>query len=202
MEPSFEQPVSDSRQNTRGLIRDFSAALEQQMFFWGRDVIHRDGNLLLRHGFERLPSKDLNGCSRYRVEFRGNLVELHGACAGHYSRKEESYLFIRNRRRSFLYQAAEPPTPGRYAEGQIFTDPPHQLFEASCRFLEWWLTYESWLQSVTEIGYRDHCHQLFRKLPKSRLWLPPDQALLWLREYARKGPHALPRARDWQHIYP
>lgn len=31
------------------LMRDFTDALAQQMYFWGRDVIHPSGNLLVAH---------------------------------------------------------------------------------------------------------------------------------------------------------
>lgn len=42
-----------------GLLRDLTAGLTQQMFFWGKDVVHPDGNLLVRQGFAKSPSAGL-----------------------------------------------------------------------------------------------------------------------------------------------
>jgi hypothetical protein len=45
------------------LFRDLAAGLFQQMFFWGKDVVHPAGNLFLRTGFEKRPSTGLTGTS-------------------------------------------------------------------------------------------------------------------------------------------
>ena len=65
-----------------GLLRDLTAGLKQQMFFWGRDVVHPDGNLLVRQGFSKSPSAGLQGTSCYGLDWQGGRIELHGACAG------------------------------------------------------------------------------------------------------------------------
>lgn len=181
----------------RGLVRDFTAALGQQMYFWGRDVIHPTGNLLCHYGFERRASEGLDGTSCYRMEFDGDRIELHGACVGRYSREGEGFLFVRNRRSCFLYRDSEPPAPGLYANELLRSGTAAETFAASQRFLDWWLDYEKWIASVTKPGYRDRCHQLFAKLPKSKPWLTPGQANLWLRAYAT-DPGKLRRAREWK----
>jgi len=38
----------------RSLVRDACGCLHQQMFFWGCDARHPDGNLLIRHGLTRI----------------------------------------------------------------------------------------------------------------------------------------------------
>lgn len=182
----------------RGLLHDFTDALGQQMFFWGRDVIHPDGNLLKERGFDRRASEGLDGTSCYRLDHEGDTIELHGACVGRYSETTDGFLFIRNRRRCFLYFQGEPPAPGIYAEEHLRPGPVVDLFIASRRFLDWWLEYENWIAEVAGPGYRAACYRAFRKLPKSRPWLPPELALDWLRAYASEEPDSLRRAREWK----
>ena len=184
----------------RALIRDYTAALGQQMYFWGRDVLHPTGNLLCRHGFERLPSEGLKGTSCYQIYLAdGDLVELHGACAGRYPRATGSadaagLLFIRSRAKVFLYSGQQPPVPGRYDEESLRGGSAMEVYEASCRFLDWWLEYEQWVADTVGNRYRDTCYRNFRKLPASAPWLPPTQALAWLRAY-RQSPTNVDRAR-------
>jgi len=183
----------------RALIRDCTAALGQQMYFWGRDVRHPDGNLLVAAGFSRRPSEGLTGTSCYRLTLPdGDLVELHGACVGRYrgSGGEEGFLYVRGRQRAFLYTGAEPPVPGRYPGAMLRFGTAGEMYRASCRFLDWWLAYEDWVAAVGGTGYRDDCFRAYRKLPASNPWLPPDRALAWLRAF-RENPLRAGRARDW-----
>jgi hypothetical protein len=191
-----KQTSSHSPGVLRGLTRDFTTALGQQMFFWGRDVIHPRGNLLCEHGFDRRPSTGLEGTSCYRKEIDGGEIELHGACVGWYpnSRETAGFLFIRNRRRCFCYTGGEPPAPGVYQSDHLHPGPAADLFALSQQFLEWWLAYEDWISTVTGTGYRDACYRAFRKLPKSDPWLPPDEGIDWLRTYHHE-PGSLKRAR-------
>jgi hypothetical protein len=164
------------------LLRDYTDALAQQMFYWGRDVIHPSGNLLVAHGFDRRKSEGLEGTSCYRKELNEGYIELHGACAGWYpdDTEEPGFLYIRTRRRCFLYDGVEPPAPGFYNEELLRTTPGADLLERSQRFLAWWLDYERWLAGVTGADYRTACYRTFAKLPKSTPWLPPEAGLDWL----------------------
>lgn len=169
------------------LMRDFTDALAQQMYFWGRDVIHPSGNLLVAHGFERRKSEGLEGTSCYRKALDGGYIELHGACAGWYPDDAEApgFLYIRTRRRLYLYDGDEPPAPGFYSDDLLRRTPGEDLIERSQRFLAWWLGYERWIAEVTGPGYRTACYRAFAKLPKSTPWLPPAAGLDWLRRYQR-----------------
>jgi hypothetical protein len=129
----------------------------------------------------------------------GDLVELHGACAGRYPRSPGSadapgVLFIRSRAKVFLYSGQEPPVPGRYDETLLCGGSAREVYAASCRFLDWWLEYERWIADTVGNRYRDTCHRNFSKLPASVPWLPPSQALAWLRAY-RQSPATVGRAR-------
>ncbi len=178
------------------LLRDFTDALAQQMFYWGRDVIHPQGNLLVAHGFDRRPSQGLKGTSCYRKTLDAGFVELHGACVGWYpgAPDETAFLYIRNRRRCYLYSGPEPPTPGHYREERLRTEPSAQRLALSHHFLDWWLAYEEWIATTAGPSYREACHHTSRQLPKARPWLPPDTGLAWLRAY-RKEPESAGRAR-------
>jgi hypothetical protein len=167
------------------LLRDFTDALAQQMFYWGRDVIHPDGNLLVAHGFERRSSPGLQGTSCYRMPLAEGYIELHGACAGWYPDRlgSPAFLYIRNRHRCYLYDGLAPPAPGSYTAGLLRSSPACQRLKLSRRFLAWWLDYEDWISTTSSPRYRHACHSAFAKLPKSRPWLPPDQDLRWLRSY-------------------
>lgn len=167
------------------LLRDFTDALTQQMYFWGRDVIHPSGNLLVAHGFDRRKSEGLEGTSCYRKALEEGYIELHGACAGWYSGESgvPGFLYIRTRRRCYLYEGEEPPVPGFYSDHLLRTDPGTGLVERSRRFLAWWLDYERWITEVTGPGYRTACYRTFAKLPKSAPWLPPAAGIDWLRRY-------------------
>lgn len=200
MKPANPEPISGgcaSPPRMRGLLRDFTAALGQQMFFWGRDVISPKGNLLCEFGFDRRPSAGLDGTSCYSLEYDGDVIELHGACVGRYSENGDGFLFVRNLRKFFLYPGEQPPHPGFYAEDHLRSGSPTEMYHASCRFLDWWLDYETWIAGTTPSGYRGTCFRHFRKLPKSKEWLPPEQGFQWLREF-RDNPFTLRRSREWK----
>lgn len=183
----------------RALIRDFTDLLGQQMYFWGRDVVHPRGNLLCEHGFERRKSEGLEGTSCYRKPLDGGaFVELHGACAGHYDSVRNSganFLYVRSRKRCFLYTESNPPAPGFYAPETLNQGPALELYFRSLRFLDWWLTYEKWIESKTAPDWREACYEAFASLPASRPSLPPREAVLWLAQY-RSNPARINRVRE------
>lgn len=184
----------------RGLIRDFTAGLNQQMYFWGRDVLYSDGNLLTEHGFARLPSNGLKGTSCYRMQLEdGDCIELHGACVGRYpgaQSQSPGFLFVRARHRIFLYSGSEPPAPGRYVPEQLRPGSALEMYAICCQFLDWWLDYEEWITTRVSLGFRDACFWTFQHLPASSPWLPPADALAWLRAF-RESPATVGRARNW-----
>ena len=182
----------------RALLGDFSAALGQQMFFWGRDVL-TDGNLLIRYGFKKLPSPGLQGTSCYRKRWDCGCLELHGACAGWYPRDVEhappGFLYVRTLARCAAHHESEPVIPGEH--GCFSIDPETRAtMAASQRFASWLVDYEGWVQRRKGQSYRNMCREMLARLPKGRPWLPPLMALRWVRLFAEQGASA-PRARDF-----
>lgn len=180
----------------RVLLRDFSDALRQQMFFWGRDVL-TGGNLLLRHGFEKRESPGLKGTSCYFQRHEDGLIELHGACAGWYpdaGSARPGLLYVRARGRCTTHHLHEPVVPGVY-------DPAAQesrtaeVMEAARIFAAWLVEYEAWVVKMEGAAYREGCWRMLARLPKGRPWLPAHEAARWLREFSLRGA-GTPRSRQ------
>ena len=186
-----------SKQTSLGFLNDLSNALGQQLFFWGCDVVHSRGNLLCEFGLERYKPEGIKGSSCYRTTYKQDIIELHGLCVGRYSKHRPSFFYTRQYRRCWVYDTCTPPLPGKYNEERINKKNINAIETASRCFLEWWLEYETWIAKTTNPDYRQKCYQSFRKLPKSKPWLPPRDALSWLRMY-RNEPNTVPRAKMWK----
>lgn len=173
----------------RVLLSDLKAALLQQMFFWGRDVL-TDDNLLLTYGFLKLPSFGLKGTSCYRLDYRDGVVELHGACAGWYPSENDpqpGFLFVRTTGRCISHYLHDPVIPGRYDQ-QVLMHNTAATMSAARVFAAWVADYEDWIKESQGSEYRKECRHMLGKLPKGRPWLPAEQATHWLRAFAQKGP--------------
>lgn len=185
---------------TRGHLNDLTAALGQQMFFWGRDVLAREGNLLVKFGFSRTESPGLKGTSCYRKAWREGYIELHGACAGWYPTDPTSapgFLFIRTDRRCYAHHETAAVIPGRYDHEKLSSGNLQTLSQSARVFAAWLADYERWVLSVMGYEYREQCFEMYSKLPRSSVWLRPSWALRWL-QLCAEGDTSLPRARQWR----
>lgn len=176
-----------------GLLRDFTNGLGQEMYFLGKDVIHPSGNLLLEAGFTKTPSLGLQGTSCYGCDFQEGRIELHGACAGWYS-DSGGFVYIRPRKKCFEWLCADKPVPGQWAPNLLNSVGPARLFELCIPFLDWWISYETWINESLGPKYRMDCHREFRRLPKSKPWLEPSPAYSWLNSL-RSDPSQTKRAK-------
>lgn len=162
-------------------MRDVTAGLKQEMFFLGRDVTHPSGNLLVRAGFERRPSGGLQGTSCYGLPWQDGRIELHGACAGWYPADGgPGFVYIRPLGRCIPWIGGKPPIPGEWIAGTGRSTDPSALRAAGLPFFSWWLSWEEQIMRSWGLDYRTSCYRHFRKLPKSRAWLPPQAAIDWL----------------------
>ncbi|MFM7376157.1 MAG: hypothetical protein ACKO39_13555 [Chthoniobacterales bacterium] len=166
----------------RGLIRDLTDGLAQQMYLWGRDVRHPDGNALVRAGLQRIAriDNDGEGTSLYRIERDGGWIELHGFCAGwrpHDSNKD-GMLYIRRCQRIFI--ASGQMTPGRYDMSRLRSGSVEELGAVCNPFLRWWVEYEQWAAQELGAAWRTECWRDYLKLRRARPWLTPVQAVDWL----------------------
>lgn len=181
----------------RGLLNDFTRALGQQMFYWGRDVL-TGRNLLLEAGFEKRVSIGLQGTSCYRLPWRGGFIELHGACAGWYAPADggeaPGFLFIRTDRRCYAHDETLAVVPGRYDYATLRSSSLAEVMEGARFFARWLTGYEQWVVQRRGAAYRQECQQLFAKLEASREWLEPEKGRQWLRAFG-EGEVGLGRAR-------
>ncbi len=175
------------------LYRDLAAGLQQQMFFWGKDAEHAEGNLFIRTGFEKRPSEGLTGTSCYRLSWGDGAIELHGSHAG-WLGKEGGMVYIRPFQRCVRWFDIAPPVPGKYSRSLYSSGSGEELHRLSRPFLDWWLAHERKVSEMTSPGYRALCHRLFKKLPRGRTWLRPEAATRWVAGL-RDSPEDLPRAR-------
>ena len=183
--------------NSIGLLNDVSNALGQQLFFWGCDVKYTHGNLLCAFGLERYKHKGVQGSSCYRTLYKNDIIELHSLCVGRYSQHVPSFYYTRQYRRCWVYEDSKPPIPGNCDEEKLNKKAFHKIEMASRNFLEWWLVYESWIQKTTSPEYRTKCYRAYRKLPGTKIWLQPSDALSWLHMYM-DSPNSVPRAKNWK----
>ena len=188
----------DSR--LRGLIRDLTDGLAQQMYLWGRDVRHPDGNALVRTGLQRIAriGNDGEGTSLYRIERDGGWIELHGFCAGWrpHDPQANGILYIRRCHRIFLAQGSM--TPGRYDMSRLRSGTVEELATAYNPFLRWWADYEQWAAQELGAAWRQECWRDYVKLRRVRSWLTPPQAVNWLLHFL-ENPSTQQRPREILH---
>ena len=188
---------SQARARLGGLCSDLAGGLRQQMVFWGRDVMHERGNLLIAQGFAKAKSAGLQNSSCYRLPWEGGWVELHGACAGWFPENGgEGFLFIRPAGRCHVWRGGSAPVPGEWPAALLDGTAHGRVLEVAVPFLDWWLQSEGWIEELLGISYREACHRHLKRLPKGSPWLPPVAAMNWVR-MLRSGGEAVPRARRW-----
>lgn len=194
---SHLQVPSVAASRRRSLVRDVCGCLQQQMFFWGCDAGHRDGNLLVRFGLTRIARRESGGegSSRYRMDWRDGTVELHSFCAGWYPRFGDGVVFIRSRERLFSFSGAEPLTPGFYEEERQRASTADAMLHNCRPLVEWVAEYEFWVQTNTAKDYRHKCWMRLLSRKGGKPWLPPEEAAQW-REYFVTDPGSTPRARE------
>ncbi len=176
--------------------RDLAQGLQQQMFFWGQDVLRPTGNFLKEQGFQRSPSKGLQGTSCYRLAWQSGHIELYGACAGWHG-PEGGFTFIRPRRHCYLWQSGEEtPLPGAWQKGLLKSATKTELHAASLPFLDWVIEYEEAVLARFGHAYRRENFHKYRKVPKAKQWVEPSAALQWFK-CLRHSPSNLQRPKHY-----
>ena len=175
-------------------FRDLAEGLQQQMFFWGQDVIHPRGNQLVKNNFQRLPSKGLKGTSCYRREWQDGHLELYGSCAGWYG-PDGGFAFIRPRKRIAIWIGKTTPTPGLWQPEFIKKRvKKEELYAYSLPFLDWLIDYEKDIANRLGNEYRKENYYRYDQVPKATSWLPPEAALRWFTLF-RQTPNEIVRPK-------
>lgn len=169
MQPPRHSHTGDLGKAARGLA--------QQMVWWGCDVRHPSGNMLVRYGMGRTPSPGLTGTSCYQMGWEGGWIELHGAAASWTSGdSRDGMVFTRDRGRIALWNGERPPVPGlEYGhQGSV-----SERWEAALPMLRWIAGYEKWIDGQLGPQWRQACRRHIRRLPRGKPWLAPKEALDW-----------------------
>lgn len=166
------------------ILRDLSAALVQQMFYWGMDAAHPGGNVFQKRGFRKSPSLGLKGTSCYSLPWQGGEIFLHGACVGWFPEgKKGGFLFIRRTGKCHIWMGTELPVPGEWPLASLAPVSVKEHATAITTFLSWLLEHEENVRREMGEAYRAACHRKYRSLPKSRQWLAPADGEAWLRMF-------------------
>lgn len=176
-------------------FRDLAEGLQQQMYFWGQDVMLSEGNFLVNQGFERSPSTGIKGTSRYRLAWQNGHIELYGACAGWYG-QGAGFTFIRPKRKCVIWRSEHiTPIPGDWQEDLIYKSASRQeLYQASLPLLDWLLHYEKSVLTRFGNNYRMMNYKHYQKVPNAKAWIEPSLALHWFQLF-REHPEQLVRPR-------
>lgn len=176
-------------------FRDLAEGLQQQMFFWGQDVIHPRGNQLVQNNFQRLPSKGLKGTSCYRREWQDGHLELYGSCAGWYG-PDGGFTFIRPRKRIAIWTGKTTPTPGLWQPEFIKRRiKKEELYASALPFLDWLIDYEETILNRCGKEYREENYYRYDQVPKATSWLHPEAALRWFTLF-RQRPNEIVRPKN------
>jgi hypothetical protein len=145
------------------VVETGTTLLNQQIWCWGCDVKHPEGNLMLRCGFERRrPPRGIMGCSQYQLKMkRHRMIRLWG-WGVLYCREGEG-LFIQ--RYLFMPQTVNAAGLAQriWMPQQIAPRMPRDSTEraaASSRLAElcdWIDGYERWVRKACGLHYRIDC---------------------------------------------
>lgn len=142
------------------LQRDLSEGLQQQMFFWGQDILRPTGNFLIEQGFSRIATEASKVTSCYRLDWQNGHIELYGACAGWYG-PDQGFTYIRPRRRCYIWNSREEtPAPDHWEKDYLQLGSTSELQANALPFLDWLITYEQAVLGRFGHSYRQ---ELFRK---------------------------------------
>ncbi len=203
IEPGFANlPSRYPSSRGRSLLRDVEQALGQQMYFWGCDADHPQGNLLVRSGMERIARmKQLGeGSSQYRCHWQDGVIELHSFCVGWYPSTPEQVgsIYIRRNGRLSACIGGHPMTPGKYEDERFCHKSTDALCSSIRPLISWLSQYEVRVIRIAGQAYRENCWKNYLKLPAARGWLPPEMALRWYKSYL-SSPDRTPRSKAILH---
>jgi hypothetical protein len=177
-------------------FRDLADGMRQQMYFWGQDVIHSTGNLFERRGFRNRTSAGLKGTSCYSLDWQNGVIELHGSHAGWFG-LDAGFLFVRPLGRCLRWHDSMIPIPGQWSAEKFDSRADASLHALAIPFLDWWLDHEHMVERLAGPSYRQDCYRSFGKLPQTRPWLAPQDAIRWVTGL-RHTPSTLPRAKNFR----
>lgn len=155
--------------------------LDQQMWFFGRDIQHPDGNLLLRFGFAReRPPVEVSGTSRYAIITPTGSLTLWGWGALWRDREPFALLLRRHGPGPRLVAATNAPdqvwahtalTNARAAA----SDEVGRVGTLLADFADWVHGYERWVRATCGESWRVECAELRPRHVRRKQVVAPAQ---------------------------
>ena len=175
------------------LLKDCAKGFYQQMYFLGKDVINPRGNQLQNYSFKKSPSKGLKGTSCYTHKNHSRTIELYGSCAALYT-SSEPVVFLRKRCRFYHWVPDQKLVAGQWTQADIKPVASSVMLASLTPLLEWWVTYEMWIENCLGKRYREQCFTEWSKVQGKAVWLPPTEARDWVMQFLQeKGKHVRPK---------
>ncbi|MFV0444258.1 MAG: hypothetical protein ACK5Q5_11875 [Planctomycetaceae bacterium] len=147
-------------------VRRFAERLfSQQLWFWGRDIVHPAGNLLLEYGFtrHRPPGGRRDGSTCYRLDVDGRHIALWGFGA-FYGERRLGGLYVNRHRFMPRWGMVESLALGVHSPDDLPSlDRPRSLkhwkqAHRLCRRLMVWMAdYETWIRRRLGSEFRERC---------------------------------------------
>lgn len=145
----------------------------RQMWAWGQDIRHPEGNLLVRYGFQRQRQEQarLGGASEYSLETsQQHVIKLWSFGVSLYAPEQGSGILLK--RHSFRPALlSELPTEilGRPAQLPPYrkaknSSEAQQMYAFLTRLLDGFSVYEAWVQNLYGMAYRtDILHRHWKR---------------------------------------
>lgn len=150
--------------------------LDQQLWCWGRDVLHPSGNLLVERGFSRTERPAGRSCaSLYRLDHRPGariIVRGFGVFIGE-DRRGGIFISRRSARAQLTPSPDLKTPPWEPAELPPLRDPQTDRERDVCEELhselcEWVAMYEQWVVARCGIAYRLRTADAWRQVAKRK----------------------------------
>jgi len=187
----FQPPPRDRGRkdsNGKGLprLRSVEAAklIEHQMYFWGRDVLHSDGNLLVAAGCQRFRHANCSHAVRcYRLETPEAVITLHSTGISLQGIDgEPGVVYLRPTHRLYhLNKGARALPYSREGLRSVRRVLPHEFPAALTSLLAFVWAYEQWAGTRCPPGSRLTAWREQKvTATKGVRWLKPEESMRWL----------------------
>jgi hypothetical protein len=154
--------------NVRKLAADL---LNQQLWCWGQDIQHPDGNILLKHGFMRVRSpEDHQGSSAYTLRLADEHTMMMWGFGLFCGQKDQGGVFIKRFGFAPKYTRSAELMMPIWSTAQLpeMRTPSSPFERAASRdllvcALNWISRYERWVIDTFGIDYRRQCVKAWDK---------------------------------------
>jgi hypothetical protein len=182
------QPRRGPRQ-PRGL-RAVTYLIDQQMYFWGYDVLAETGNFLCRYGGERFQyAERAHKVHCYRFTTEEATIILHSTGL-EFIPKDGRDGLIYLRPHHCLYHRPAQAEPFLPCDSARVAVPFRAVRKGDATavlsdLLKWISQYEKEIEQGFDAAYRHDAWRQYREVPMASRWLPPVESNRWLHDWLK-----------------